>query len=243
MDARLETPRDVAADDRDPLRRGNAALPRCRCRFSPRRRRRPVSRRGLVRLEGAVTGAVSVGRARSDRAHRRDDVAVVGREGTRSRIRATVWPTIDRLPALSAGARAQAPGRSPGAAELCAISARRSRRCGSISTRPMPRARRPGSLRRCWARRHARLRRRRARRRGRAPTRTPLLLALTPGPPRRAARCRCACRRRCAMSMFRVAAPRTTTAAGGGRMSTPPSPRSGRRAHARAQDPGHRARL
>ena len=77
-----------------------------------------VTPRALVRLEGAVLlGAESLGRARSRRAHRRDDGD--DRRARRDPDRASaeaVWAAVDRLSALPVRARAQAAGGAPGAA-------------------------------------------------------------------------------------------------------------------------------
>ena len=94
-----------------------------------------------------LLGAESLGRARSGRAHRRDD-----RDHRRPRRDAdsasaqAVWAAVDRLPALPVGARAQAAGGAPGAAGSPARSrATRFRRSGISSTRRTGRGRPRGS--------------------------------------------------------------------------------------------------
>ena len=97
-----------------------------------------VSPRALVRLEGAFYSVpTSLGRARSGRAHRRDDGDDRRPRGDADSASApAVWAAVDRLPALPVGARAEAAGGAPGAARSPPGSRRaRFRRSGISSTR------------------------------------------------------------------------------------------------------------
>ena len=128
MDARLDTTaRCGRPDHRRALRRGAAPLP---ARPDAVRAGGDDVRDGVAARAGAargrrLLGAESLGRARSGRAHRRDD-----RDDRRARRDAdsasaqAVWAAVDRLPALPVGARAQAAGGAPGAAGSPARSGR-----------------------------------------------------------------------------------------------------------------------
>ena len=145
-----------------------------------------VSPRALVRLRRRrVLGAVSVGGAGSDRAHRRDDCH--HRRPRRHAHRASAQalrPAVDRLSPLPAGAGAQAASRPPSAARVAARSRGAvSGGLGSFPRGPCRRARPRGSLPRCSGSSTRTASRSSCPRwKPRSRTGTPLLLALTPGP-------------------------------------------------------------
>ena len=173
-------------DDRRALRGGSSApvAAACRRRLSPRRRRSRRSARArscASRARGTrcrVAGPGSI----SSRASAPTTVTIVGRDGTPHRASAqALRRAVDRLPALPAGAGAQAAGGAPGPAGAAARSrARRFPRSGRACTRRTARARPRGSSPKILGRaRHAwRGRGRAGPARARWPTGTPLPLAL-----------------------------------------------------------------
>ena len=168
MDARLDTTRDAAGQTI------GAASPRSSASFGSVPT--PFVAGGDDAGHGHAARAGRGSRARCTRCRTRwagldlvvrigaTTVTIVGRDGTRMHASApALWRAVDRLPALPAGARAQAAGGAPGAAG----SAARSRRAvsGGLGSAPRgARAARGGAALRQGPRpaRHARRRRRRA---------------------------------------------------------------------------------
>ena len=197
LDARLETRRDGTGQTIGArFARGAArCCGRCRSPFVAEATTiATVTPRALVARRGRVLlGAVSLGRARSDRrAIGATTVTIVGRDGHAHRPSAqALRRAVDRLPPLPAGAGAEAAGGAAGAAGAAARSRRAvSRRVGSPprarTARARPRASSPRSS--ASSRRTAPPSSCRRSRRALA-TGTPLLLALRAGAaPRRRSR-------------------------------------------------------
>lgn len=139
MDARLDTQRDAAgqtighrfAEEQRLFRL--APIP-----FAPEATTfATVTPRALVRLEGAVY-SVPTRWAGLDLVVRigATTVTIIGRDGTAIARAQTIWTALDRLPALSRRARAQAAGSAPGAARFAARS--RPSVSGNLGSAPAP---------------------------------------------------------------------------------------------------------